>query len=64
MRGLAEIQEMDKGGRSRIVISAIPYQLNKTSLIERIAELVREEKIDAISDLRDEIGSARDEHCD
>jgi len=54
MRGLAEIQEMDKGGRSRIVISAIPYQLNKTSLIERIAELVREEKIDAISDLRDE----------
>ncbi len=53
MRGIADIQDMP-GGRSRIVISAIPYQLNKTSLIERIAELVREEKIDAISDLRDE----------
>jgi DNA gyrase subunit A len=53
MRGLADIQDM-AGGRSRIVISAIPYQLNKTSLIERIAELVREDKIDAISDLRDE----------
>ncbi len=53
MRGLADIQDMG-GGRSRIVITAIPYQVNKTSLIERIAELVREERIDAISDLRDE----------
>ncbi|HLF01955.1 MAG TPA: DNA gyrase subunit A, partial [Anaerolineales bacterium] len=53
MRGLADIQDMS-GGRSRIVISAIPYQVNKTTLIERIAELAREERIDSISDLRDE----------
>ncbi|MBM4422396.1 MAG: DNA gyrase subunit A [Chloroflexi bacterium] len=53
MRGIADIQEMS-GGRSRIVVSAIPYQVNKASLIERIAELAREERIDAISDLRDE----------
>ncbi|MFZ5922394.1 MAG: DNA gyrase subunit A [Chloroflexota bacterium] len=53
MRGVAHIEEM-KGGRFQIVITEIPYQVNKASLIERIAELVREERIDAISDLRDE----------
>jgi DNA gyrase subunit A len=53
VRGLAHIEEMN-GGRHRIVITEIPYQLNKTSLIERIAELVREEKLEDISDLRDE----------
>ena len=53
VRGFAQIEEMS-GGRSRINITEIPYQINKTSLIERIAELVREEKIDTISDLRDE----------
>jgi DNA gyrase subunit A len=53
IRGLAHIEE-SKGGRHQIVITEIPYQVNKTSLIERIAELVREEKIDMISDLRDE----------
>ncbi len=53
MRGVADIQDMN-GGRHRIVISAIPYQVNKTTLIERIAELVREDRIDSISDLRDE----------
>jgi DNA gyrase subunit A len=53
LRGLAHIEEMN-GGRYRIVITEIPYQLNKSSLLERIAELVREEKIPDISDLRDE----------
>ena len=52
VRGLAHIEEM-KGNRYQIIITEIPYQVNKTSLIERIAELVREGKIDAISDLRD-----------
>ncbi len=53
IRGVAHIEEM-KGGRNSIVITEIPYQVNKSSLIERIAELAREEKIDAITDLRDE----------
>ncbi len=53
MRGVATIEE-NKNGRFFIRISEIPYQLNKTSLIERIAELVREGKLDQISDLRDE----------
>ncbi len=53
MRGKAHIEEM-KGGRHRIVITEIPYQVNKTSLIETIANLARSGRIDAISDLRDE----------
>jgi len=53
VRGMARIEEQ-KGGRYNINISEIPYQLNKTTLIERIAELVREGKLDDISDLRDE----------
>ncbi|MBN2500326.1 MAG: DNA gyrase subunit A [Anaerolineales bacterium] len=53
MRGLTHIEELS-AGRYRIVITEIPYQLNKTTLIERIAELARSGKIDAISDLRDE----------
>ena len=53
VRGMAHIEEM-KGGRNSIIITEIPYQVNKTSLIERIAELAREGKIDDISDLRDE----------
>jgi DNA gyrase subunit A len=52
LRGLAHIEEMS-GGRHRIVITEIPYQLNKTSLLERIAELAREDRLE-ISDLRDE----------
>jgi len=53
MRGMAHIEEA-KSGRFQIVITEIPYQVNKTSLIEHIAELVRGDKIDMISDLRDE----------
>ena len=53
LRGMAMIEEM-KGGRFRIVITEIPYQLNKNTLIERIAELARTGRLDDISDLRDE----------
>jgi DNA gyrase subunit A len=53
LRGVAQIEEM-KNGRQMINITEIPYQVNKTTLIERIAELVREDKIDQISDMRDE----------
>ncbi len=53
VRGLAHIEETS-GSRYRIVITEIPYQLNKTTLIERIADLARSGKIAAISDLRDE----------
>ncbi len=53
VRGVAHIEET-RPGRYRIVITEIPYQVNKTSLIERIADLVRSGRLDAISDLRDE----------
>lgn len=53
MRGVAHIEET-KSGRFQINITEIPYQVNKSTLIERIAELVRADKIDQISDLRDE----------
>ncbi|MGQ9476589.1 MAG: DNA gyrase subunit A [Actinomycetota bacterium] len=53
VRGRAHI-EHTKSGRSRIVITEIPYQVNKARLTERIAELVREKKIAGIADLRDE----------
>ena len=53
VRGMAHIEE-GKSGRHEIIITEIPYQVNKSSLIERIAELVREDRIDQISDLRDE----------
>ncbi|MFC4167061.1 DNA gyrase subunit A [Pseudoroseomonas aestuarii] len=53
LRARAEIEEM-RGGRSLIAISEIPYQVNKATLIERIADLVRTKQIEGISDLRDE----------
>jgi len=53
VRAMTHIEEMS-GGRYRIVITELPYQTNKSSLLERIASLVRSGRIDAISDLRDE----------
>ena len=53
VRAVADIEEM-RGNRFRIVVKEIPYQLNKTTLIERIAKLVRSDKLDEITDLRDE----------
>ncbi|KUO76333.1 MAG: DNA gyrase subunit A [Clostridia bacterium BRH_c25] len=53
VRAKAEIEEMS-GNRQRIVVNEIPYQVNKASLIEKIADLVKDKKIEGISDLRDE----------
>ncbi|MDY6231675.1 DNA topoisomerase (ATP-hydrolyzing), partial [Peptostreptococcus porci] len=53
VRAKAEIEELPKG-RQQIVITEIPYQVNKARLVERIAELVKEKKVEGISDLRDE----------
>ena len=54
MRGKTEIEVSKKGDRSSIIVTEIPYQVNKAKLIERIAELVREKTIEGISDIRDE----------
>jgi DNA gyrase subunit A len=53
MRGKVEFETLRKD-REAIIISEIPYQVNKASMVERIAELVRDKKIEGISDLRDE----------
>ena len=53
MRGVATVEELRKD-REAIIIHSIPYQLNKAALVERIAELVREKRIEGVSDLRDE----------
>ncbi len=54
MRGVTHIEKMESTGRMRIMISELPYMVNKAKLIEKIAELVREKKVEGISDLRDE----------
>ena len=54
MRASAEIEEDARTGRETIIVDQIPYQVNKARLIERIAELVNDKKIEGISDLRDE----------
>ena len=53
MRSVVDIEEFAKG-RERIVINELPYQVNKAKLVKTIADLVREKKIDGITDLRDE----------
>ena len=53
-RGKAEVLEQEKTGRSRIIISEIPYQVQKSTLVEQFANLVQEKKIDGIKDIRDE----------
>ena len=53
LRAVAEIEEHNKG-RHRIIVTEIPYQVNKAALIEKIAEYVRDKKLEGISDLRDE----------
>lgn len=58
MRAVAEIEE-DKKGKERIIITEVPYQTNKATLVEKIADLVKEKRIVGISDLRDE--SAKEE---
>jgi DNA gyrase subunit A len=54
MRARAEVIEDEKSGRQSIIVTEIPYQLNKARLVERIAELVKEKKLEGITELRDE----------
>jgi DNA gyrase subunit A len=54
MRARARVEKQKKTERESIIVTEIPYQVNKSRLIEKIAELVREKKIEGISDLRDE----------
>ena len=56
MRGEID-EESTKSGRSTLIIKSIPYQINKSTLVERIAELARDKKIEGISDIRDESNS-------
>ena len=53
MRAKTEIEDMGRG-RSRIVVTEIPYQVNKATLVEKIADLVKEKRLEGVSDLRDE----------
>jgi DNA gyrase subunit A len=54
VRARAFVEKQKKGEREAIIISELPYQVNKANLIEKIAELVRDKKVEGISDLRDE----------
>jgi DNA gyrase subunit A len=54
VRARATVETDEKSGRSSIIVTEIPYQVNKAGLVKRIAELVNERKLDGISDLRDE----------
>ena len=54
MRAKTHFEDMEKGQRQAIIVDELPYQVNKKNLLERIAELVNEKKIEGISDLRDE----------
>lgn len=54
MRAKAYTEEQDRGGRFQIVVTELPYQVNKANLLEKIADMVREGRLDGISGLRDE----------
>lgn len=54
MRGLAKVEHNEKTKRDQIIIEEIPFQVNKARLLERIADLVRDKRIDGITDIRDE----------
>ncbi|MDA8223304.1 DNA gyrase subunit A [Desulfosporosinus sp.] len=54
IRAKAQIENMEKSGKTRILITEIPFMVNKARMIEKIADLVRDKKIDGITDLRDE----------
>ena len=53
MEAATEIEEF-RGGRERIIVSELPYQVNKATLVEKIAQLTRDKKVEGISDIRDE----------
>jgi DNA gyrase subunit A len=54
VRARAQVEEKESSGRSQIVVTEIPYLVNKARLLEQVADLVREKKVEGISDLRDE----------
>jgi DNA gyrase subunit A len=54
IRARTHIEDLEKGNRQAIIVDEIPYQVNKTNLLTRIGELVREKKLEGISELRDE----------
>ena len=54
MRGKTHFEEYGRENRTAIIVDELPYQVNKKSMLERIAELVRDKKLDGISDIRDE----------
>ncbi len=54
VRARAAIEDMPRGGRKQIVVTEIPYQVNKANLVEKIATLAKDKKVDGISDIRDE----------
>ncbi|MBE0612803.1 MAG: DNA gyrase subunit A [Burkholderiales bacterium] len=54
MRARTHFEDMEKGNRQSIIVDELPYQVNKKSLLERIAELVNDKKIEGISEIRDE----------
>ena len=54
MRARTHIENLESQGKQAIIVTELPYQVNKAKLLEKIAELVREKKIDGIVDLRDE----------
>ena len=54
MRAKTHFEDIDKGARQAIIVDELPYQVNKRSLLERIAELVNEKRVEGISDIRDE----------
>ena len=54
MRAKMHFEEIDKGARSAIIVDELPYQVNKRVLLERIAEMVNEKRLEGISDIRDE----------
>ena len=54
MRGRTHVEKLDKGNREALIVDELPYQVNKKTFIEKIADLVNDKKIEGISDLRDE----------
>ena len=54
MRARTHFEDMEKGNRQAIIVDELPYQVNKKALLERIAELVNEKKLEGVSDIRDE----------
>ena len=54
VRARADVEEDERSGKSSIIVTELPYQVNKAKLLERIAELVRDKKLEGVTDLRDE----------